>query len=205
MEYHTDSLTLETEQQCEAVAHALLNLGKWEQLSDNEVAGHIPELERFTFLPTVHNSKLIDSYRLDALTFSVIYWRSEWQPRSKYDPRHYQMFTTHPILHIASTAEAGRLTLRPETLPDKINEFFIHAEIDFPCDKLFSKKHYVLGEDVHTAERLLTTNVRTSLNAVPQAVLESITGAAVLAPLAVAAPGIVEPIIKAGLALAATA
>jgi hypothetical protein len=41
----------------------------------------------------------------------------------------------------------GQVYIRPETLADKLNEFFAPREIDFAEDKEFSRKYYLLASD----------------------------------------------------------
>jgi hypothetical protein len=61
------------------------------------------------------------------------------------------------------STDFGHLYIRPETFTDKIVEFFNHIEIDFPDDKIFSDRFYVLSKDRQKAEHLLGGNFRTAL------------------------------------------
>lgn len=205
MEYHGAVPTLEAEETCEAVLAALLTEGSWLQLDSDAIAEHIADLERYTAIPTIHRSALIDSYRLAEMTLSLINWQTRWQHVSKYQPHEYDAYSVHLLLHIDPTADAGHLMLRPETLADKVNEFFRRVELDFPGDRVFSRRHYVLAADEVAAERLLNAEVRSRLNAVPHAALESRAGSTLLAPLGVAETGLVAPLLQAGHAIAATA
>ncbi len=205
MDYHGALPTLEAEQICDAVLLALKSNGHWSQLSPSAIAEHLVELERFVDLPTIQNAQLLDSHRLNGMTLSIINWRTRWQHHSRYQPHEYDSFSVHLLLHIYPTAITDHLMLRPETIADKINEWFKRVELDFPGDRVFSRQHYVLAEDVPSAERLLTQEIRTSLNEIPNITMESRGGATLLAPLGAAQPDLIEPLLKTGRMLAETA
>lgn len=57
----------------------------------------------------------------------------------------------------------GHVYIRPETLTDKAIELFNPLELDFPDDKSFSKRFYVLSNDRLKTELLLDKNFRTAL------------------------------------------
>ena len=43
--------------------------------------------------------------------------------------------------------DAGNVLIRPETLCDKVGEFFCPAEIDFNDETLFNRQYFVLADD----------------------------------------------------------
>jgi hypothetical protein len=49
----------------------------------------------------------------------------------------------------------GQVSIRPETIEDKLNDLFTHTDIDFDFDKEFSKKYYVNA----TNEALFRMNI----------------------------------------------
>jgi hypothetical protein len=57
----------------------------------------------------------------------------------------------------------GKVFISPESIPDKISEFFNPVEIDFPDDKAFSDKYYVLSADAAKARDNLDVNLRKAI------------------------------------------
>lgn len=201
MEFYQSHLHPDRQAQVDALLRELSCHGVWEELGDEPLAEFIVEVERFGFLPIVDGSSMINAFSRDAFTLGIFAWRM-------YTPvglSSGESDSLHLLLHVAPTADAGHVMLRPETLADKVNELFKRVELDFPGDRVFSRKHYVLAEDARAAERLLTPAVRESLNVVPHLAMESQAGRTLLAPLGVAQPELIEPLLQAGSALAATA
>lgn len=58
----------------------------------------------------------------------------------------------------------GHLVIKRETFKDKLIELFQPLELDFPEDKKFSKKFYVLTKDPQKANELLNDKLRQELN-----------------------------------------
>ena len=54
----------------------------------------------------------------------------------------------------------GHLIIRLETLRDRIGEYFQPLELDFPDDKDFCKRFYVLAKDEKKAKSLFTSSFR---------------------------------------------
>jgi len=50
----------------------------------------------------------------------------------------------------------GRILIRPETIPDKIAEWFERVEIDFPGNPGFSRRNYFLSDDNYLAKEFAT-------------------------------------------------
>ena len=201
MEYYQAKLHPDRQAQCDALLRELSHHGIWNELDDEQLAAFIVEIERFSFLPITDRSSMINAVTQGPFTLGMFAWRFH----TIISGDHRRTDTLHLLLHTRPTADAGHVMLRPETLADKINEFFKRIEIDFPGDRLFSRKHYVLADDASSAERLLTLDVRRCLNAIPHVALESRAGSTLLAPLAVAQPELIEPMLHAAQALAATA
>ena len=57
----------------------------------------------------------------------------------------------------------GHLTIRRETLSDKLNELFQPLEMNFPDDKEFCRRFYVLSKDWQKGRRLLNQAFRDAL------------------------------------------
>jgi len=201
VEYYQAKLHPDRQAQCDELMHELSHHGIWNELDDEQLAAFIVEVERFNFLPIVEQSSMVNAVTQGPFTLGIFAW-TLYTPVGKSEMRSDEL---HLLLRIRPTADAGHIMLRPETLADKINELFKRVELDFPGDRLFSRKHYVLADDASSAERLLTLDVRRCLNAIPHVALESRAGSTLLAPLAVAQPELIEPILHAAQALAATA
>jgi len=201
MEYYQANLHPDRQAQCDALSHELSRHGTWDELEDEQLATFIVEVERFSFLPIVGGSSMINAYAQGPFTLGVFAW-TVFTPMGKSE---FRSEALHLLLHTRPTADAGHVMLRPETLADKVNELFRRVELDFPGDRIFSRKHYVLAEDARAAERLLTQEARQTLNAVPHIAMESQAGSTLLAPLGVAQPELIGPLLQAGSALAATA
>jgi hypothetical protein len=50
----------------------------------------------------------------------------------------------------------GRILIRPETIPDKISEWFERVEIDFPENPKFSRNNYFLSDDKMLSKEFAT-------------------------------------------------
>jgi hypothetical protein len=59
--------------------------------------------------------------------------------------------------------DLGKVYISPESIPDKISEFFNPVEIDFPDDKAFSDKYYVLSADAAKVRENLNANLRKAI------------------------------------------
>lgn len=62
----------------------------------------------------------------------------------------------------------GHVLIKHETLSDKIQDFIRPIELDFPEDKLFSKKFYVLASDKLKAEMAISASFRELLLSLEQ-------------------------------------
>ena len=56
------------------------------------------------------------------------------------------------------SSDFGQVYMRPESLQDKINEYFDPLEVDFVFDKEFSKKYFVLTTDETKLRERVTPN-----------------------------------------------
>jgi|GEM_PF-2058967 len=73
-------------------------------------------------------------------------------------PQVESSFSDYEIIGIVNLKkDYGKVLIRPETLGDKITEFFHNVEVDFSMDEKFSKKYYVLTND--------ETKLRTKISA----------------------------------------
>ncbi|MEO1514067.1 MAG: hypothetical protein AAFV95_03615, partial [Bacteroidota bacterium] len=54
----------------------------------------------------------------------------------------------------------GKIVVRPETLKDKVEEFFFKQELDFEEDQLFSWKYFVLADKKELARHALNEHSR---------------------------------------------
>ena len=68
--------------------------------------------------------------------------------------------------------DLGKVFISPESIPDKIFEFFNPVEIDFPEDQVFSDKYYVLSGDAAKVRESLHANLRKAITAFDNLYLE---------------------------------
>jgi hypothetical protein len=59
--------------------------------------------------------------------------------------------------------DLGKVFISPESFADKVSEFFNPIEIDFPEDKAFSDKYYVLSGDAGKVRANLDANLRMAI------------------------------------------
>ncbi len=52
----------------------------------------------------------------------------------------------------------GRVLIRPENIEDEIIDLFVHVDIDFEIDKVFSKKYYVVASDETKLRKNITAS-----------------------------------------------
>jgi hypothetical protein len=60
--------------------------------------------------------------------------------------------------------DLGKIFISPESFIDKVSEFFNPIEIDFPEDKVFSDKYYVLSGDATKVRANLDANLRMAIS-----------------------------------------
>jgi hypothetical protein len=60
--------------------------------------------------------------------------------------------------------DLGKVFISPESFADKISEFFNPIEIDFPEDKAFSDKYYVLSGDAGKVKNNLDAGLRIAIS-----------------------------------------
>jgi hypothetical protein len=60
--------------------------------------------------------------------------------------------------------DLGKVFISPESFADKISEFFNPIEIDFPEDKAFSDKYYVLSGDAGKVKNNLSAGLRKAIS-----------------------------------------
>jgi hypothetical protein len=64
---------------------------------------------------------------------------------------------------ISIKKDLGKVFISPESFIDKVSEFFNPIEIDFPEDKAFSDKYYVLSGDAEKVRANLDANLRMAI------------------------------------------
>jgi hypothetical protein len=64
---------------------------------------------------------------------------------------------------ITVNKDLGKVFISPESFADKVSEFFNPIEIDFPEDKAFSDKYYVLSPDAAKVRANLDANLRMAI------------------------------------------
>ncbi|MFL5727915.1 MAG: hypothetical protein ACJ75J_00390, partial [Cytophagaceae bacterium] len=64
---------------------------------------------------------------------------------------------------VNQSKDLGKIFISPESIIDKISEFFNPVEIDFPEDKVFSDKYYVLSSDPEKVRKSLDANLRLAI------------------------------------------
>jgi hypothetical protein len=72
--------------------------------------------------------------------------------------------------------DLGKVFISPESIADKISELFNPVEIDFPQDKAFSDKYYVLSRDAAKVRDNLDANLRKAISSFDNLYLECSDG-----------------------------
>lgn len=171
---HLDAYTAERIDHCVAGLRRRFGV---EQLRDFEVQNLVQRLGGFQTTISTDDTVLIDAYHLTDRGAEVTLGLFEHQfAQRRHVARGYVETQTASALHemvlVELPVDVGRVLIRPETLGDKVSEWFARREIDFTDYPRFSRRYYVLADDDERARRGLPGKFLAAVGEVDRIVIE---------------------------------
>lgn len=148
-----------------------------EQMRDFEVSHLLTRLGRFQTAISTDDTVLIDAFHVSEGGIEVTLAIFEHQYVQK---RHVTRgfvkteaaSALHELVLVDLPVGVGRVLIRPETLGDKVSEWFTKREIDFAHEPQFSRRYYVLAEDDDRARHGLPTRFLQAVGQTEKLVIE---------------------------------
>jgi hypothetical protein len=162
--------------ECNTLSHALTSIATEYELS---LSGSVEKMETKKLLSgfdslkgheTEHIINVLKVKKSDRFFYLIIVgldFSSQRGSRSLSKEVEYEMLA---LVHL--NKNLGKVYISPESIPDKISEFFNPIEIDFPQDKAFSDKYYVLSGDASKVRDNLGANLRKAITGYDNLYLE---------------------------------
>lgn len=148
-----------------------------EQLHDFEIGHLLQRLTSFQTAISTDETVLIDGYHLrdggHEVTLAIFEHEFD-RPRvtSRGFIEKERTSALHELILMDIPVSVGRVLIRPETLGDKVSEWFAQRTLDLRDHPRFSSRYYVLAEDDERARRGLNTRFLETICQVDRLVVE---------------------------------
>lgn len=148
-----------------------------EPMRDFEVSSLLTRLARFQTAISTDDTVLLDAFHVSEGDIEITLAIFEHQVVHRRQTGRGMVTTEadsalHELVVIDLPVSVGRVLIRPETLGDKVSDWFTKREIDFPEEKQFSRRYYVLAEDDDRARRGLPTKFLQAVGETDRLVIE---------------------------------
>ncbi|GEM_PF-1972763 len=168
------------EQTCEKIDQCVEGLRlryHVEQLHDFEIGHLLQRLTQFQTAISTDDTVLIAGYHLrdggHEVTLAIFEHQFE-QPRLNdrgvMESQHTSAL--HELIFMDLPVSVGRVLIRPETLGDKVSDWFTKRSLNLRDHPEFSRRYYVLAEDDERARRGLNTRFLETVCKVDRLVVE---------------------------------
>ncbi|PCI37610.1 MAG: hypothetical protein COB53_05885 [Elusimicrobia bacterium] len=131
-------------------------------LEQREVTSYIDEISKFSILGQGEETIFCDGFRLtyegrSAFMLAVCNRYEQVSTGAEGQVHRNSIDNTFAVVIFDLFIDLGHVLIRPESLGDKISEFFSPTEVDFPEHPEFCSRNYVLSKD-HALLKSSATN-----------------------------------------------